>query len=524
MICDCGIDGMGSHHVRPAYYIRVGFFVKIGEHGTNGNLDSLGSSFTDFQVMLLAHIVLDIGGEHISCDTDTLLLHDTTERDYGDLGCSAADINHHVSLRGLNVKTDTEGSGHRFVNQIHVAASSMFGGVADGPDFNLGTAAGDTDNDLQVRGKDGVPVIVDLLDETADHHLGGVEVGDNAVPQRPYRFDSGVGFLVHQFGFLAECDAFACIVVDCHDARLVKDDFVVLENDGVGGSEIHGKFLGEERKCHFSIIFVKIQNLRIIVNKFFHFAEKNLLLSPRHQYDRMERTVYFIVSAGGSGSRMGAGKPKQFLTIGNKSILHLTIETLHEAVPEARFVTVLSKDHLPYWKQYCLENNLSVPQILVEGGLTRFHSVKAALEKIPDGAIAAIHDGVRPFVSAALVKNMLQKIDEGCRGLVPCLPATDTFKVLRHCEDSLFELVPGAAPVDRQTLFSVQTPQMFLSEEIKQAYSAAYDVAFTDDSSVAAASGIPVKFIPGEKFNIKITTPEDLVLAGAIKADKEKEV
>ena len=399
----------------------------------------------------------------------------------------------------------------------------MFGGVADGPDFDLGTAAGNAYDDLKVRGEDGVAVVIDLLDKTADHHLGGVEVGDDAIPQGPYRFDSGVGLLVHQLGFLAESDAFACIVIDCHDTRLVKDDFVVLENDGVGGSEIHGKFLGEERKCHFFIIFVKIQKLRIIVNKFFHFAEKNLLLSPGHQKDNMERNVYFIVSAGGSGSRMSAGKPKQFLMIGDKSILHLTIETLHEAVPGARFVTVLPKEHLPYWKQYCLENNLSVPQILVEGGLTRFHSVKAALEKVPDGAVVAIHDGVRPFVSASLVKEMLQKMEEGCRGLVPCLPATDTFKILRHGEGSLLELIPDAASVDRQTLFSVQTPQMFLSEEIKRAYSAAYDVSFTDDSSVAAASGIPVNFIPGEKFNIKITTPEDLILAGAIKADMEKE-
>ncbi|MBR0240701.1 MAG: 2-C-methyl-D-erythritol 4-phosphate cytidylyltransferase [Bacteroidales bacterium] len=237
----------------------------------------------------------------------------------------------------------------------------------------------------------------------------------------------------------------------------------------------------------------------------------------------MERPVYFIVSAGGSGTRMGAGKPKQFLSIGGKSILHLTIEALHEAAPEARFVTVLPKEHLPYWKQYCLEHNLTVPQILVEGGLTRFHSVKAALEKVPDGAIVAIHDGVRPFISATLVNEMLQKMEEGCRGLVPCLPATDTFKVLCRGEGPLLELVPGAAPVDRQTLFSVQTPQMFLSEEIKLAYSAAYNVSYTDDSSVAAASGIPVQFIPGDKFNIKITTPEDLVLAGAIKADIENE-
>lgn len=231
----------------------------------------------------------------------------------------------------------------------------------------------------------------------------------------------------------------------------------------------------------------------------------------------MGRKIYFIVTAGGSGTRMGADKPKQFLSIDGKSILHATIERLLEAVPEAKVITVLPKAYIPYWKQYCYEHGFTAPQTLVEGGLTRFHSVKAALAKVPDGAITAIHDGVRPFVPAALVREMAEQMDKGVRGLVPCLPATDTLKRLRKTGTSLLEPAAEGAAIDRSCVFSVQTPQMFLSEDIKKAYSAAYDVSFTDDSSVAAAAGVPVFFCEGAKFNIKITTPEDLILAGAIK-------
>ena len=96
-------------------------------------------------------------------------------------------------------------------------------------------------------------LLVDALDEAADHHFGGVEVGDDTVPQGADGLDTRIDTFVHQLGLLAEGDAFAGIVVDRHDARLIQGDHVMLENDGVGGPEVDGELLVQEGKCHISL-------------------------------------------------------------------------------------------------------------------------------------------------------------------------------------------------------------------------------------------------------------------------------
>ena len=93
--------------------------------------------------------------------------------------------------------------------------------------------------------------------------------------------------------------------------------------------------------------------------------------------------------AAGSGTRMGAGMPKQFLDMDGKAVLHRTIEVFQEACPGISVVTVLPEDFIDYWKDYCLKSNFICPQILVKGGITRFHSVRNALERIPDGSSLA---------------------------------------------------------------------------------------------------------------------------------------
>lgn len=219
----------------------------------------------------------------------------------------------------------------------------------------------------------------------------------------------------------------------------------------------------------------------------------------------MERKIYGIFVAGGSGSRMGGDVPKQFLSLGGKPVLQRTIERFLEAVPGLHVITVLPERHFQTWKDLCIKGELNCPQILVAGGMTRFHSVQNALRKVPDGAVAAIHDGVRPLISADLIRRMAEMM-QTCDALIPVVPIVDTLR----CKDSS---VP--AP-DRSKLVAVQTPQMFRSELIKDAYTQAYDLSFTDDASVAERKKIPLSFIEGERFNIKITTPEDLVLSEAI--------
>ena len=233
----------------------------------------------------------------------------------------------------------------------------------------------------------------------------------------------------------------------------------------------------------------------------------------------MAKDIYLVVTAGGSGSRMRADRPKQFLYFDGMPVLRRTIARFVEAWPDARVVTVLPREWLSWWQTYCVEKNFTVPQILVAGGITRFHSVRNALARVPDGAVVAVHDGVRPFVSVPFLRDMALRMEDGRRALIPVLPSTDTLVVLQQGEDGL-ERKEGKT-VDRSEIWRVQTPQLFLSEDLKAAYRQPYDPSFTDDGSVASACGIPLSFCEGERFNIKLTTPEDLILAQAIRTAGE---
>jgi len=226
-----------------------------------------------------------------------------------------------------------------------------------------------------------------------------------------------------------------------------------------------------------------------------------------------ERKKYLIVTAGGVGNRMGASVPKQFLELGGKPILRLTIEKFMAAIPDLRIITVLPEAHISTWRQYCIRENFTCPQRLVHGGFTRFHSVKNALEYVPDGALVAVHDGVRPLISIGLIRSLFQEA-ENVPALIPVTPVTDTLKVLDKGQGG--KLVSSGENVDRSRFYGAQTPQLFHSEKLKAAYTQGYDTLFTDDASVAERFGIPLAFAMGERYNIKITTPEDLTLAKAL--------
>jgi len=217
----------------------------------------------------------------------------------------------------------------------------------------------------------------------------------------------------------------------------------------------------------------------------------------------MERKKYLIVVAGGSGTRMGASCPKQFLEIGGRAILHVTISKFLEAYPDITVITVLPKDHIEVWKKYCYDHNFHCPQTLVAGGITRFHSVKNGLDRVPEGALVAIHDGVRPLLSVNLIRDLFAAAEKA-PAVIPSMPVVDTIKT-----------VDGQA-VDRSKLLAVQTPQIFHSEVLKEAYNQPYNTSFTDDASVLEAAGETVSYVPGERFNLKVTTPDDLFLCEAV--------
>ena len=236
-------------------------------------------------------------------------------------------------------------------------------------------------------------------------------------------------------------------------------------------------------------------------------------LDLRKVFCAMERKKYLIVTAGGVGTRMGTAVPKQFLELGGKPILRVTLEKFMAAVPGLHIITVLPEASVSSWRQYCIKAGFTCPQRLVKGGFTRFHSVKNALAFVPDGALVAVHDGVRPLISAGCIKRLFEEA-ASVEALVPVMPVTDTLKVLD--KDASGSLVSSGEQVDRSRYFGAQTPQIFWSEALKEAYTQGYDTLFTDDASVAERYGIPLSFTEGERYNIKITTPEDLTLANAL--------
>ena len=221
--------------------------------------------------------------------------------------------------------------------------------------------------------------------------------------------------------------------------------------------------------------------------------------------------------AAGSGTRMGAEVPKQFIELDGKAILQRTMEVFLNACPGINIITVLPESHMDYWRQYCLDRNFICPQVLVKGGITRFHSVRNALDKVPEGTLVAVHDAVRPLVSEDFVRNMFERA-ENTHSLIPVLPCVDTMKVLEkkkiHGEEVLVTM--DGQSVDRSVLYAAQTPQIFHSELLKEAYGQAFDTAFTDDASVVLKNGKNLSYLIGERFNIKITTQDDMVLAKAI--------
>ena len=221
----------------------------------------------------------------------------------------------------------------------------------------------------------------------------------------------------------------------------------------------------------------------------------------------MERKKYAVIMAGGEGSRMGAAVPKQFLELGGKPILRLTVERFLEYDPSIGLVIVLPASGKETWKEYCASTGFLERYSMATGGITRFHSVQNALKYVPDGALVAIHDGVRPFVTKEFLAGMFDAAQR-CEAVIPVVPVVDSLREVEFSGESF--------QIDRSRIVAVQTPQIFRSEILKSAYKQAYSTSFTDDASVVEAAGFRVTLIEGLRGNFKITTPEDYEIASAL--------
>ena len=218
-----------------------------------------------------------------------------------------------------------------------------------------------------------------------------------------------------------------------------------------------------------------------------------------------------IIVAGGSGSRMQSSLPKQFMILAGEPVVARTINTFSEALPGAEIVVVLPKEHISLWKNLAARFDVAVHKC-VEGGKERFDSVKAGIAALsPEVEYVAIHDGVRALVSKRLIINAMLKI-ESVEAVIPVVDAVDSYRVV---EGEHNEVIP------RSKLRIVQTPQLFRADILRKAYAQEYDPRFTDDATVVEGLGVKITLIEGERSNIKLTTPEDMVYAEAMIGGKE---
>lgn len=232
-------------------------------------------------------------------------------------------------------------------------------------------------------------------------------------------------------------------------------------------------------------------------------------------------TILTIVVAAGSGIRMGADLPKQFLVLGNEPIVMRTLRNLNAAVEcylglkdiehvdnsqlvnntVHKLVVVLPQNSLLTWQEWCETFDFRLPHHAVEGGSNRFESVRNGLETVPDAGIVLIHDGVRPFIKEELVRRVIDGVRE-TGAAIPVVPVFDSLRLLRP---------KGNEAVDRQFYRAVQTPQGFRGDLIRQAYASPFRESFTDDATVVEqVTGHAVTLVDGDPANFKITTPDDL--------------
>ena len=221
-----------------------------------------------------------------------------------------------------------------------------------------------------------------------------------------------------------------------------------------------------------------------------------------------------IIVAGGSGRRMGASLPKQFMMLGNTPILVRTINRMRESLPAAEIVVVLPEEHIALWHNLSARFEVAAHRV-VAGGKERFHSVAAGLAALSDEVrYIAVHDGVRPLVSKKVIIRLILEAEQH-QVVIPVIAPADSCRIIEG---------ESSKTIDRSTLRFVQTPQVFHAEVLRKAYEQPFSTAFTDDASVAEAAGYAVHLCEGERQNIKITTPDDITLAEAIIATKDEEI
>jgi len=200
---------------------------------------------------------------------------------------------------------------------------------------------------------------------------------------------------------------------------------------------------------------------------------------------------------------MNANIPKQFLEIQGKPILMHTLEAFYRFDVTIQLILVLPSVQIEFWDGLCKKHAFTLPHQIIEGGNARFYSVKNGLDIITKPSLVAVHDGVRPLVSLETIAHCFEAAEK----FDAAIPVVDLVDSIRHITKT------GSQSVDRNLYKLVQTPQVFDSKLLKEAYEQDFSPLFTDDASVIEALGKPIHLVEGNRENIKITTEFDLRIA-----------
>lgn len=219
-----------------------------------------------------------------------------------------------------------------------------------------------------------------------------------------------------------------------------------------------------------------------------------------------------IIVAGGTGTRMGTQLPKQFLILGQEPILARTINTIHEALPAAEIVVVMAEQYVELWRNLSARFEVARHKVTV-GGKERFHSVKNGISALSeDVCTIAVHDAVRPLATKKMIIRLMLEAEKHS-AVIPVVAPVDSYRIIQGDSSRI---------INRAELRMVQTPQVFSAEALRKAYEQEFSELFTDDASVMEAAGHTIHLCEGEQQNIKITRPEDIIIANAIIASREQ--
>ena len=219
---------------------------------------------------------------------------------------------------------------------------------------------------------------------------------------------------------------------------------------------------------------------------------------------------YAIIVAAGTGSRMGTDVPKQFLPLAGKPLIYHTVKAFLHSYADLQVVLVVHKNFIDKSRDLLAELNTQKRIDIVEGGTTRFQSVRNGLLMVLEPSIVFVHDGVRCMVSKPLIERCYQlALEKG--SAIPAVTATDSIRIASEGTNH---------SVDRNTVRIIQTPQTFQSLILQEAFKLPELTTFTDEASVVEASGNQVYLVEGDYDNIKVTRPVDLVIAAQIMEER----